>query len=543
MNQTETLSTLKRYIQARYPIVILQTHEEERASAGIRAIAKLLRRQIATWSITKGLSCEVYSPDRNAWNKNDAEPFSNPAMTRDPLAALESAGNYHAPERDTIFVFRDLHGPLGNRDRGFDFQVVRALRDIASAFEADAMNSHTLILVSPSFQVPPDLEKVVAMLDLPLPDSSDLGAILSKAELELPEQIPTNLNGSRENVIQAMRGLTAFEARQVLAAGALANRELSASIVPYIVREKAQIIKKSADGALEYYDTVVTMSDVGGLQNLKVYAQRKRRILLASKAREAGVDSPRGVLLVGVPGTGKSLAAKAIAGGQMPLLRLDVGKLFGGIVGQSEANTRHAIKLLEAVAPCVAWLDEIEKALGGGGDLDGGTSQRVFGTLLTWMQETTAPVYIVATANDFQKLKPELVRRFDNVFRVDLPNRESRIEILTVHLVRRGRSLTGLDIDRIAESVWGFSGAEIEKTVKDAIEVAFVENTALTTDHLLDAARHIVPIAETMKDKIEYMRRQSSTALPAGDPLEDRAAPQSEPGRVLHYDDDPKIEF
>lgn len=540
MNHTDTLATLKRYIQARYPIVVILTHEEERACAGIRAIAKRLKRQVAEWTITKGLSCEVFNADQGKWEKSDA--FGSPEMLRDPSAALLTVSSYHEPGRDTLFIFKDIHGPLGSRDRGFDYIAVRGMRDIASAFEVDGMNKHTLILISPNFQVPPDLEKVVALLDWPLPDTEDLSDILEKAILDLPDTLPVHLNGNKETIIQSMRGLTAFEARQVLAAGALANRALDDQIVPYIVREKSQIIKKSADGALEYFDSTVTMSDVGGLQKLKAYAERKRQILLAQSARAAGVDSPRGVLLVGVPGTGKSLAAKAIAGGKLPLLRLDVGKLFGGIVGQSESNTRHAIKLAEAIAPCIVWIDEIEKALGGGegaGDLDGGTSQRVFGTLLTWMQETTAPVYIVATANDFQKLKPELVRRFDNVFKVDLPNRESRVEILTVHLKRRKQNLAALDLDAAADATWGFSGAEIEKAVKDAIEVAFVESAALTTQHLVDAAGQIVPIAETMRDKIEYMRKQDHYALAAGAPLESRE--NAAPSRRVEYDLEDKI--
>lgn len=535
MNQTDTLSILKRYIQARYPIVVILTHEEERAISGIRTIASRLRRQLAQWSITHGLNSEVCDAESGKWEKSEA--FGNPNATRDPIAALETIGAYHETGKDTLFIFKDLHGPLGNRDRGFDFVAVRAMRDIAASFEVDMVNAHTLILIGPSFQVPPDLEKVLAVLDWPLPDGDDLRSILDQAVSELPPSLPVHLNGSTETIIQSMRGLTAFEARQVLAAGVMANRCLDDSVVGFIVREKAQIIKKAADGALEYFDTNVTMSDVGGLQYLKVYASRKRSILLSSSARDAGVDTPRGVLLVGVPGTGKSLAAKAIAGGQLPLLRMDVGKLFGGIVGQSESNTRHAIKLAEAIAPTIVWIDEIEKALGGGdgaGDLDGGTSQRVFGTLLTWMQETTAPVYVVATANDFQKLKPELVRRFDNIFRVDLPDYDSRVEIFTVHLKKRRQNLDSLDLDAAARATWGFSGAEIEKTVKDAIEVAFCQNTALTTAHLLEAATQIVPIAETMKEKIDYMRKQARVALPAGDPLEDRQ--QSGQARRMLYD-------
>lgn len=514
MNPTEALEALDRYCRARYPLIAVLSHEEDRVLSQIRKITEKRKSTLATWSITEGLV---------------GLTGINPEDTRDPIPALEALLQIDPKAAHTI-VFRDLHGSLGSRDRGFDPIITRLLRDLSAKLERVRCN---LILLSPFLSIPPELEKSVAVIDWPMPDSADLAAILQKAEAD--SGVPVTLNGSREAVIQAMRGLTAFEATHVLASGIVAQRELGDKIVSHIVREKAQIVRKSADGAIEFFDSSVTMSDVGGLQYLKAYATRKRQILFAraQSARDAGVDTPRGVLLVGVPGTGKSLAAKAIAGGQLPLLRLDVGALFGGIVGQSEANTRNAIKLAESIAPCVVWIDEIEKALGGGGDLDGGTSQRVFGTLLTWMQETTAPVYIVATSNDLQKLKPELVSRFDNIFRVDLPDHAARVEILTVHLARRKQDLAALDLSAAANAMWGMAGREIEKAVREAVEIAYYQATPLSTAHLVNAASTIVPIAETMKDKIDYMRRQARTALPAGDPLE----PKPETVQALEIED------
>ena len=357
----------------------------------------------------------------------------------------------------------------------------------------------------------------------------ELSAVLTRCEMDLPREdpergikgFPVTLNGNRESVIQAMRGLTIFEAESVLMSGIVATRKLGDDIIPFIVKEKAQIIKKA--GVLEYFATDVTMSQVGGLPYLKEYAQVKRRAF-SRDAAAFGVDAPKGVLLVGIPGTGKSLAAKAIAGGQMPLLRMDIGALMGGLVGQSESNMRAALKVSEAVAPCVLWVDEIEKALGGtgGGEMDGGTSARVFGTLLTWMQETPAPVYVVATANDIRSLRPELIRRFDDMFFVDLPNYADRLEILRVHLAKRRQDSARVDQEAVSRACWGFSGAEIEKTVKSALEAAFFASVPLTTDHLLRAASRITPIAETMKGKIDELRSQSRTARPAGEPLEVR---------------------
>ncbi len=313
----------------------------------------------------------------------------------------------------------------------------------------------------------------------------------------------------------------------------MTTRELGECVIPVIVKEKAQIIRKS--GVLEFYDTSVTMAQVGGLHHLKQYAAIKRNAFSAA-ARAAHVDAPKGVLLVGVPGTGKSLAAKAIAGGQMPLLRMDVGKLLGGgHVGEGEGNTRAALKVAEAVAPCVLWLDEIEKGMAdNGGASDGGVMMRVFGTLLTWMQETTAPVYVVATANDVRSLRPELLRRFDDVMWVGLPNAAGRREIIDVHLDKRGYH-TSFDVEQyepVVSATWGFSGAEIEKVVKAAVETAFFESAPLTIGHLLDAAANIVPISVTMKDQIDELVRWSNerSVRPADEPLEPK--PKAEARRA-----------
>lgn len=500
MNQTQALETLDRYIRARYPIISILSHEETRVLAGIRAVAAGRNMQVVEWSITQGMAGENCEPQ----------------ATRDPIPAIEAMLEYDVT-RPALFVMKDLHGLLGNRDRGFDPVLTRYLRDLADRFSAC---KHNLVLLSPAFQIPPDLEKTVVMIDWPLPDTEDLTAILNKCELDLPANFPVTLNGSRERVVQAMRGLTTFEAESVLLSGIVATRQLGDNVIPFIVKEKAQIIKKA--GVLEYYDTDVTMSQLGGLPRLKEYAQIKRRAF-AREAAAFGVDAPKGVLLVGIPGTGKSLAAKAIAGGQMPLLRMDVGALMGGLVGQSESNMRAALKVAEAVAPAVLWIDELEKALGsGGGELDGGTSARVFGTLLTWMQETSAPVYVVATANDLSNVKDEMLRRFDNIFWVDLPNYADRLEIIGVHLAKRKHGSAPVDAHAVAQATWGFTGGEIEKVVKAALEMAFFHDETLTTEHLLKAATEIIPISVSREGSIKKLRDQFKSVRQAGDPLEAR---------------------
>ena len=314
-------------------------------------------------------------------------------------------------------------------------------------------------------------------------------------------------------------GLTSEEAYSALLNAVVATKELSGEVIPYLVSEKAQITKKS--GHLQFIETSVTEAEVGGLDELKSYSARKR-LTFTEKAREYGLTPAKGVILVGIPGTGKSLSAKAIAGGQMPLLRMDIGALMGGIVGESESNMRSALKVAEAVSPCVLWIDEIEKALGsGGGELDGGTSTRVFGTLLTWMQETTAPIYVVATANNVRTLKPELLRRFDDIFFVDLPDVEARKQVFSIHLSKHGRNPGDFDLDAIAKKTWGYTGAEIEKIVNTALEMAFFDGMELMDSDLSAAAKEIIPIAKTMEKEIEDLRSWSAgRARQAAKPLE-----------------------
>jgi SpoVK/Ycf46/Vps4 family AAA+-type ATPase len=519
MNQKKALQTFERYFRARYPLVACVSHEETRVLAGIRSVAEAIGTKVYEWSYTTGLNLENVDSD-----------------TRNPAAALEAIMQTYNQSSDmhadllppAIFVFKDIHGFMGNKSRGFDPVLVRLLRDFAAWSEE---NQNSIAFISPAFDVPSDLDKVIALIDWPLPDSSELEEILSECERRLPSSVKRVLNGgtgNREKIVAALRGLTAFEAASVINAGVVATLELSDKIIPFIVDEKAQIIRKS--GYLEFYPAGVTMNDVGGLSELKNYAAVKRNAFSA-QARAAGVDSPKGVLLVGIPGTGKSLSAKAIAGGDMPLLRMDVGSLMGSLVGQSEGNTRGALKVAEAVAPCVLWIDEIEKGMAGAsGENDGGTSVRVFGTILTWMQEMTAPVYVVATANDIRALKPELLRRFDDIFWVDLPASADRQQIAALHLARRGFRFeeifpTVAQAEEFAAALHGFTGAEIEKIVRSAIETAFFDNVPLSGSYLLAAAGKTIGIAETMQNEISSLRAWAkSRARNAGVPLETKSA-------------------
>lgn len=497
---------LDRYIRARYPIIAIVSHEETRVMSAIEQVAKNMKlangkripRKIVEWSLTRGLV---------GMEDVAADEYADPSAALGLVASFDEDGD----KESHLFVFKDLHKVVEN-----DIRVVRYLRDIASRFET---RKHNLILLSPSMTIPADLEKQVAVIDWPLPDVKELTDILRQAEANVPDGTPVTLNGNRDQVIQAMRGLTEAEAANVLKAGVVACGELGDGVIAHVIAEKKQIIRKS--GVLEYFEADVSMSDVGGLANLKQYAEIKRSAM-SPKARLAGVDAPKGVLLVGVPGTGKSLSAKAIAGGTLPLLRFDIGKVLGnGRVGAAEGNMTTALKVAEAIAPCVLWLDEIEKALAdNGGASDGGVMMRVLGSLLTWMQETAAPVYTIATANSVSSLRPELLSRFDDVCFVDLPGAESRKQILNLHLAKRGQKVEG-DTSAVVSATWGFSGREIEKVVKFAVERAYFDGKPVEIAHLLVSAEKIVPTSETKKDDITALREWArGKAIYAGETLE-----------------------
>lgn len=504
----ESITQFDRYLRAKYPIIALVSHEESRVEKELTLLLKQRSRRMYTWTITGGLKNAKIGPDPDsAAYRFDAE------STRDPISALrailESPRTESTPP--TVFLLKDMHRYMT------DPVLVRLLRDVVVHFEA---GNNTIVLLSPEFQTPADLEKSVVVVDWNLPNEKHLATILKRVEKSTEGACRNSLNGDRADVVQALRGLTAFEAESVLLSAIVATGELSDKLIPFIITEKRQIIRKS--GVLEFYEETATMDDIGGLRHLKTYATEARETFL-EQASDWGLEPAKGVLLLGIPGVGKSLSAKAMAGGKLPLLRLDVGAVMGSLVGQSEANIRQALRVTEAVSPCVLWIDEIEKALGSqGGEHDGGTSSRVFGTLLTWMQETRFPVYIVATANDVRNLKPELLRRFDDILFVDLPCHEDRVSVLEIHLVRRKQGIGNFDIDLIASACRGFTGAELEKVVKTGLKRAFVERRPMTTADLLAASRSVIPIATTMKEQINELRAWAKDrAIQAADPLED----------------------
>ncbi|MDX9723923.1 MAG: AAA family ATPase, partial [Myxococcota bacterium] len=310
----------------------------------------------------------------------------------------------------------------------------------------------------------------------------------------------------RERVVEAALGLTADEAANVFSKSLIRTRDFD---IDTIIEEKKSIIRKS--GILDFYQSDLKLRDIGGLEILKNWL-RQRAAAFSSEAREFGLPLPKGILLLGIPGCGKSMTAKAVGAlWQMPLLRLDVGKVFSGLVGSSEENMRKAISTAEAVAPAVLWLDEIEKGFSGtrsSGQTDGGTSARVFGSFITWLQEKSSPVFVIATANDVSMLPPEMLRkgRFDEIFFVDLPNPRERRSIIEIHIARRGRKPANFDIDKIVAATQGFSGSEIEQAVISALFDAYDSKRDIDTEGLIRSCTEIIPLSYQMKERIDYMR-------------------------------------
>ncbi|MEY4384913.1 MAG: ATP-dependent zinc metalloprotease FtsH [Verrucomicrobiota bacterium] len=484
---------IETLIRARYPILYVLSSEELRVQELIVEIAKKRQKRVFEWTCSTGIV--------PAGTSIQSQKSRNPA-TKDPLAALDLVIEQVEP---AVFVFKDLH-PFLTKSQ---FAVTRKLKDIALHLK----NSHkTIIIIAPTLEIPTELEKEITVLNHPLPSREDLSALLDHiiAEVKPHKQVKIDLDDAgRERVLQAALGLTLGEAENVFAKIIVKDERLSVDAVADVFAEKQQIIRKS--GLLEYYATDESFSHVGGMAVLKDWLN-KRAAAFTDEARAFGLPAPKGVLLLGVQGCGKSLCAKAVSNlWQLPLLRFDMGRMFGSFIGSSEENVRHAISVAESVAPAILWVDEIDKAFAGSqgsGISDGGTTARVFGTFLTWLSEKTAPVFVVATANDISNLPPELLRkgRLDEIFFVDLPSREERQDIFRIHLTKRSRVAAGFDLGALADATNHFSGAEIEEAINSALYDAFHARTDLTTVHVQAAIAQTVPLAKTMAEQISQLR-------------------------------------
>lgn len=486
-------------IRARYPILYVNTWEEERVERCLREIAERRRKNLFVWTITQGIVKSGSEPNRAK---------GGTGSTCDPIAALDSVVGQLEP---AIYLFKDFHH--FTEDNRANVSVIRRLRDVAHHLRD---TYKTIVISAPVTRISQELSKDVTLVDFGLPGTAEFGELLDRIleDVRGKPGIRIDLDDAgRERLLSAARGLTLKEAENVFAKTLVLDGRLTGDDVDVVFGEKQQIIRKS--GLLEYYASQASLQNVAGLDNLKDWLA-KRSVAFTHRAKEFGLPAPRGVLLVGVQGCGKSLCAKAAANlWNLPLLRFDVGRMFSSLVGSSEENVRQALRVAESVAPAVLWIDEIDKALagsGGSGGSDGGTSARVFGTLLTWLSEKTAPVFVMATANDISHLPPELLRkgRLDEIFFVDLPTLEERREVFRIHLAQRGRDPAGFDLEALARGSEGFSGAEIEQAVVEALFDAFSGDGELSTAVVANSLAQTVPLSRTMSEELVRLRNWAS---------------------------------
>lgn len=486
---------LGSYIDARFPIIYIHTFEESKSDRYISLVAG--KKEVIEWNGANGF---VDFETKN--------PFIPGYSLEATLSLLKEGKEMHRK----LLVLKDVDRLLGARqaaEQPDSDRVISLLKEIARKIRKEEIDA-TMFIVSSILHIPPTLEKLVTVLKLDLPDEEEIGDIIDRFVKD-HDDIPTVYPGLRGEMKTAFKGLSEFEIEDLLRLAISQDGELTQKALQLIFNQKKQMILKA--GVLEMIPLKESIEDIGGLENLKEWLSKKAKVFKKiKKAVEFGVTMPKGVLIAGVPGCGKSLSAKA-AGKlfEVPLLRLDMGRLMGKYLGESEENMRKAIQLAEAISPCVLWVDELEKAFAGISSGGGGAevTTRLFGTFLTWMQEKKSEAFVVATANDITQLPPELMRkgRFDEIFYVSLPNLEERKKIFGIHLEkRRKEDVPKIEIDKLASQTEGYSGADIEGVVGESIESVFVSGgRELTTEDIQTCINNTHPLAEIMKDSLDRM--------------------------------------
>jgi ATPase family associated with various cellular activities (AAA) len=480
------------------PVIVMETVEEERVQALLKTATQEMNLSLFEWSITQGLT---RSSHQDRWANDCAPPGTAPAAyenSDDPLKMLRTILEMNIKG---VFLLKDFAQHLD------DAKIARQFRELVQLF---GQTRSVIVLTGPMITLPAEIAPDACFYDLKLPGRNELMQAVQEVVRSLRVKNRVQIQVNEQDVqmlVQALSGMTLKQAKQILAYAALEDGKLTAEDINRIVQRKAQIIQEN--GVLEYFPSDDSPLDLGGFAGLKQWLSCAR-VGFSSQAQELNLNPPKGILMVGIQGCGKSLAAKAIARAwKMPLLKLDAGRLYDKYVGESEKNFRQAIALAESMSPAILWIDEIEKSLGNNSsDADGGLSRRLFGSFLTWMQEKSQPVFVIATANDLSQVPPELLRkgRFDEIFFVDLPDDRERLTVLQIHLTRRKQSPESFDLSALVAATDGFSGAEIEQAVITSLYKALSKNQPLDTGLLLDAIKSTVPLSITRREDVQRLR-------------------------------------
>ena len=484
---------LSALLRGRHTLVVVRTSEDDHAARIVREASIDRGAAVVAWTAVRGVH-EGLTED------GDAIPGTENAAAA--LQHLLSAPGSRDDSMDLVALMLDMGPHLS------DPRTARALRELVHAWHG--RNRH-IVLVETSGDLPASIGALATTIEMPLPDEAEIDRIVRATVRDLSRRARIEAIVSDADlrvIVRNLAGLTRRQVEQIVVDASLDDGRFGISDLPLILERKRRVL--SASGVLEFVETPASLDDVGGVRALKRWIALRGKAF-DERAAGFGLKPPRGVLILGVQGTGKSLSAKAIAAAwKRPLARLDPGRLYDKFVGESERNLREALKQAEAMAPVVLWIDEIEKGFASAASqsVDGGLSKRMFGTLLTWMQEHRSHVFLVATANDIEALPPELLRkgRFDEIFFVDLPSAEVRRELFAIHIRRRGRDPGSMDLDQLAAATAGYSPAEIEHAVESALHEAFDAGAALTTEMIERAARRSPPLSVTARERVQELR-------------------------------------
>ncbi|HZQ67478.1 MAG TPA: AAA family ATPase [Terriglobales bacterium] len=518
-----TLDRLKVLLDSSTPIVVMETVEESRATRLVRVACSALNIAAFEWSIATGLTrCGAAASESfdsgafpaGGYRTGEAHAEDNAKAIYNSREPSQMLANLEGISIEAAFILKDLHRHMD------DPVVVRRLRDVGQTFAA---NRRTVVLTAPKIAIPPELASLVEFVELPLPDRQRLRQIIDEVLVRVSKThtLQRKLDpAGMDSLAESLRGLTEEAAERTISQALVRRYALSPETITDVQEAKKVLLRRSE--MLDFIPVSETLGEVGGLDNLKHWLGQRRGTWEES-ARQFGLDAPKGLIILGVQGCGKSMCARAIAGEwKLPLVKFDTAAIYDKYIGETEKRIQKVFEVAEGLAPCILWIDELEKVFAGSGpdsaSVDAGVSSRLLASFLSWMQDRKAPVFVAATCNNVNALPPELIRkgRFDELFFVDLPTQPERKQIFAIQLAKRKRNAIQFDLDRIAAAAKGFSGAEIDAAVQGALYAAFARKQELTTQALLDALKTTVPLSTTRAEEIETLRDWARTrAVPA----------------------------